>query len=291
MDRRLKDHVRLYDKSVFDPEAELEVTGYAIDIPEESPFLRRNRNCALLPRHFERYYPIFQEYEAGTRRSSGNTLGDKLTRVGFEEKPFRFSTPKKKPTSAVVSQPFGTSVVRIPVSSKIISITPPIKEQATDVLTPKEVIMEFDRRYTATEIAGKFGIGYRQVAQWRRYGHIPASAIAGDGPYCYKADAIDKLIADGKLPPKITSRTLQPSQDKESKQEVISEKEAEKISDTSSEKENVFTDYDEFVKNIFEMIRALRKVAAMSSLSLAFVDFSRSCQTDDFRIERFKFEK
>ena len=108
-----------------------------VDIAEDCPYLIHHEGHSLIPKHFERYIRIHHLYKHGIRRSSGSTLGDKLTKRKKREKreydptvPHRGRPPKEKP-----------------------------------------------RIYTQTQVGDLLDVSSHTIGHWRTIGYIPKEAV------------------------------------------------------------------------------------------------------------------
>jgi len=124
--------------------------------------------------------------------SSGNTLGDKLAgHCGFDPVPLPKISLKTIEQLRKIDTPSWES-------------DNPYSHSLRNMGQPRR-----PRTYTATEVGRLLGVPVRTVADWRRRGQIPAEVAYG---ICgYLADEIDRMIAQGTLPPAVT-RTYTPAE-------------------------------------------------------------------------------
>ena len=170
-----------------------EVPPIEFDIAEDSPHLMRNRNVALLPAHFKRYFSLFEQYRAGVRRSHGNTVGDKLTNVGA------------KPDT----RPLGIVKMR----DNLRAVTDYSCEATAHPWRTTGKRHQKPRFYTTADVGELLGVTFHKVAAWRKSGVITSDTeLSTMKQIRFNADVIDEMIETGQLPPvKSTAENQQES--------------------------------------------------------------------------------
>jgi len=194
------------------------------NIPHDSPLLIHHAGHSLLPEHFKRFIRIHEEYKSGIRKGGGgSTLGDRLTNVGRETVPFHFNM---KAIRQLLQNPLDEGHrwedFKLPPKERK-------KYKRVKVSKPRR-----PRSYSASDVGRLLGVDVEQVKAWRKAGYITVDPeLSYPSQRFYNADEIDRLIAEGVLPPVTELETTPPVAEVETNE--IDAKVSESITDTSHE--------------------------------------------------------